>query len=138
MSEIANQAFTPFALSSVEGLLRVFIQSDVPSKHRCSMFAQRQKSIDFATEGLRLALPVERNYGIRVERFDRLNALNDPRLDTFSPAVLACQLDDAMEVQHEHRAQDINNVQITAKYSRPWEGVMAIIDLDSHLRDGWL
>jgi hypothetical protein len=74
MSEIANQAFTPFALSSVEGLLRVFTQSDVLSKHRCSMFA---KSIDFATEGLRLALPVERNCGIRVERFDRLNALND-------------------------------------------------------------
>jgi hypothetical protein len=31
------------------------------------MYAQRQKPIDFATEGFRLALPAERNYGIRVE-----------------------------------------------------------------------
>ena len=31
------------------------------------MFAQRQKPIDFAAEGLRLALFVDRNCGIRVE-----------------------------------------------------------------------
>jgi hypothetical protein len=31
------------------------------------MSAQRQKPIDFATEGFRLALPAERNCGIRVE-----------------------------------------------------------------------
>jgi hypothetical protein len=31
------------------------------------MFAQRQKPIDFAAEGLRLALSVDRNCGIRVE-----------------------------------------------------------------------
>ena len=31
------------------------------------MFAQRQKPIDFAAEGLRLALSVDRNCGIRVD-----------------------------------------------------------------------
>jgi len=31
------------------------------------MSSQRQKPIDFATEGLRLALPVDRNCGIPVE-----------------------------------------------------------------------
>jgi hypothetical protein len=31
------------------------------------MSAQGQKPIDFAMEGLRLALPVERNWGIRDE-----------------------------------------------------------------------
>jgi hypothetical protein len=30
------------------------------------MSAQRQKPIDFAAEGLRLALSADRNYGIRV------------------------------------------------------------------------
>ena len=38
---------------------------DIPSKHRWSMSAQRQKPIDFAAEGLRLALFVDRNCGIR-------------------------------------------------------------------------
>jgi hypothetical protein len=32
------------------------------------MYAQRQKPIDFTTEGLRLALPVEHNCGIRAEK----------------------------------------------------------------------
>jgi hypothetical protein len=31
------------------------------------MAAQRQKPIDFATEGFRLAFPAERNYGIRIQ-----------------------------------------------------------------------
>src|SRR5512145_860299 len=41
--------------------------NNVPSKQRCSMSAQSQKPIDFATERLCLALPVERNCGIRVQ-----------------------------------------------------------------------
>src|SRR5215813_4451042 len=53
------------------------------------MSTQRQKPIDFAAEGLRLALSVDRNYGIRDEYrpifsvrrtrpFDRCSALNNP------------------------------------------------------------
>ncbi len=51
-----------FALSHV-----VAMRLDIPSKHRWSMSAQRQKPIDFAAEGLRLALFVDRNCGIRVK-----------------------------------------------------------------------
>ena len=40
---------------------------EIPSKHRFSMSAQRQKPIDFAAEGLRLALFVDRKCGIRVQ-----------------------------------------------------------------------
>ena len=51
-----------FALSHV-----VAMRLDIPSKHRWSMSAQRQKPIDFAAEGLRLALFVDRNCGIRLK-----------------------------------------------------------------------
>jgi hypothetical protein len=51
-----------FGLSQV-----VAINLNIRSQHRRSMSAQRHKPIDFAAEGLRLALAVDRNCGIRVE-----------------------------------------------------------------------
>jgi hypothetical protein len=51
-----------FALSQV-----VAIKLNIPSQHRRSMSAKRGKPIDFAAEGLRLALPVDRNCGIRAK-----------------------------------------------------------------------
>jgi hypothetical protein len=46
------------------------------------MSAQSQKPIDFATEGLRLALPVERNFAIRD---DCANAANREWFKKFNP-----------------------------------------------------
>jgi hypothetical protein len=43
----------------------VAIKLNIRSQHRRSMSAHRHKPIDFAAEGLRLVLPVDRNCGIR-------------------------------------------------------------------------
>jgi hypothetical protein len=45
----------------------VAIKLNIRSQQRRSMSAQRHSPIDFAAQGLRLALPVDRNCGIRVE-----------------------------------------------------------------------
>jgi hypothetical protein len=55
-------------LQSLFGLAQaVAIKLNIRSQHRRSMSASRHKPIDFAAEGLRLAIPVDRNCGIRVQ-----------------------------------------------------------------------
>jgi hypothetical protein len=57
-SEVAKSFYVSQAIA---------IKLNILSQHRRSMSAKRNKPIDFAAEGLRLAFPVDRNCGIRVK-----------------------------------------------------------------------